>query len=414
MPQYQELKRSVEELVSDINGVYGTIDWVPVQYFYRAFPFLELAGMYNQADVLLVTPIRDGMNLIAKEYIAAKTDGNGVVILSETAGAARELGEPILINPTNLPEIGEAIHRALTMTDQDKARRNSVMHERLRRYDIQMWSHEFISKLKQVSEDGEKPGARPLQDAGMRTVRDRYRDAAHRLLLLDYDGTLVGFQNTPEDAVADDELKSLIRRLADVSGNEVVIISGRDKDFLESQWGELPVGLIAGHGVWQRRIGGQWQVAETLDIKWKNAVRPVLRRYCDRTPGSSVEEKAFSLAWHYRRCEPELAAVRLGELRDALLSLTSNLNVSVLDGNKVLEIKNSSVNKGRGAARYMQDRDFPFVLAIGDDHTDEDMFAALPDQAVTIKVGAQQTVADWFLPGPKAVRRLLQGLAEIE
>ncbi|MFW5801144.1 MAG: bifunctional alpha,alpha-trehalose-phosphate synthase (UDP-forming)/trehalose-phosphatase [Spirochaeta sp.] len=414
VPQYQELKREVEELVSDINGAFGTIDWVPVQYFYRPFPFLELTAMYNQASVLLVTPIRDGMNLIAKEYIAAKTDGSGVVVLSETAGAARELGEPLIINPTNLPEIGEQIHAALTMPAQDKARRNSVMHQRLKRYDIRVWAHDFITKLITTADEDSQNGARSLNGARRTELCEEFKAAKSRLLLLDYDGTLVGFRNVPEDAAADEELSEIISSLAELPNTEVVIISGRDRDFLESQWGQEKLGLIAGHGVWQRKVGGEWEVSELLDVEWKDAIRPILQRYCDRTPGSSIEEKAFSIAWHYRRSEPELAAIRLGELRDALLSLTSNLNVSILDGNKVLEIKNSSVNKGRGAGRYMMGAEYDFILAAGDDHTDEDLFAMLPEHARTVKVGDQQTAAEFYLAGPRKVRGLLRSLLETE
>lgn len=410
VPQYQDLKREVEELVSEINGAFGTIDWVPVQYFYRPFPFTELTAMYNQADVLLVTPLRDGMNLIAKEYIAANTNGSGVVILSETAGAARELGEPLLINPTNLPEIGTAIYKALTMDDQDKARRNSVMHTRLKRYSIRVWAHDFILKLEEAISMHAKTGALLLDSRYSDQLREDFSAAQSRMLLLDYDGTLVGFKNTPEEAVADTELHNLIRSLVKLPNTEVVIISGRDKDFLESQWGELPVGLVAGHGVWQRRIGGEWEVSEVLDISWKDVIRPILQRYRDRTPGADIEEKAFSIAWHYRRSEPELAAIRLSELREALLSLTSNLNVSVLDGNKVLEVKNSSVNKGNGAGRYMKGKEYTFLLAVGDDHTDEDMFDVLPDDAYTIKVGQQQTAARFYIHSPGDVRKLLRSL----
>ncbi|GAB6089705.1 bifunctional alpha,alpha-trehalose-phosphate synthase (UDP-forming)/trehalose-phosphatase [Spirochaeta dissipatitropha] len=412
VPQYQDLKREVEELVSDINGTFGTIEWVPVQYFYRPFPFTELTAMYSEASVLLVTPLRDGMNLIAKEYVAAKTDGDGVVILSETAGAARELGETIMVNPTNLPEIGEAINTALNMKDQDKARRNTVMHQRIRRYDIRTWAQDFTAKLIEAAANHNQNGALPLNTARRQEISTDFASAESRLLLLDYDGTLVGFKAVPEDATADSELHDLIASLADLPDTEVVIISGRDRDFLESQWDNLPVGLIAGHGVWQRRLGGEWEVSEVLDIEWKDAIRPVMQRYRDRTPGASIEEKAFSIAWHYRRSEPELAAIRLGELREALLGLTSNLNVSVLDGNKVLEVKNSSVNKGRGAARYMMGSEYKFILAAGDDHTDEDLFAMLPDHANSIKIGAQQTVAKYFLPGPKEVRKFLHQLLE--
>ncbi len=408
VPQYGELKREIDELVGEINGTYGTIGWTPVVYFYRAFPFEELTALYYLAEILLVTPIRDGMNLIAKEYIAANTEKNGVVVLSETAGAARELGETIMVNSSNIDQIGDSIHAALTLPADERRRRNERMHDRLSRYNVMQWAHDFMDKLTQTPElQGPFLAKRITPQVADRIASD-YRNAQRRLLLLDYDGTLKGFTERPEHATPDQQIRDILERLGADPRNEVAVISGRGQQFLDEHLGALDITLIGGHGVWMREAGGEWRVIEQINSDWKETILPILQLHVDRTPGAAVEEKEFSLAWHYRRAEPELAAVRLAELKDALLSLTSNLDVSILEGNKVLEIKNSNINKGRAATACYAKDEWDFVIAIGDDWTDEDMFAVLPEDAYTIRVGADVSNATYFLNSVEEVRQMLE------
>ncbi len=248
-----------------------------------------------------------------------------------------------------------------------------------------------------------------------RTVFDRivtdYHKASRRLLLLDYDGTLTRSTDRPERAAPDEEIKRILSRLGAVKANEVVVISGRGKSFLDEHLGELDITLIGAHGVWMREAGTEWRVIEHISNEWKETIEPILQLHVDRTPGAAVEETEYSLAWHYRRAEPELAAVRLAELKDALLSLTSNLDVSIVDGNKVLEIKNTNVNKGRAAtACYAKDQ-WDFVIAIGDDWTDEDIFTILPSNAYTIRVGADVSSATYYLKSVAEVRELLSAFS---
>lgn len=411
VPQYIELKRVIDELVGEINGTYGTISWTPIVYFYRAFPFEELTALYYLAEILLVTPIRDGMNLIAKEYIAANTQKRGVVILSETAGAARELGEALIVNSSNIDEIADSILIALELPLEERRLKNDRMHRRLSRYNVMQWAHDFMDKLTQTADIQGPLLAKQLT----RTVFDRivtdYHKASRRLLLLDYDGTLTRSTDRPERAAPDEEIKRILSRLGAVKANEVVVISGRGKSFLDEHLGELDITLIGAHGVWMREAGTEWRVIEHISNEWKETIEPILQLHVDRTPGAAVEETEYSLAWHYRRAEPELAAVRLAELKDALLSLTSNLDVSIVDGNKVLEIKNTNVNKGRAAtACYAKDQ-WDFVIAIGDDWTDEDIFTILPSNAYTIRVGADVSSATYYLKSVAEVRELLSAFS---
>ncbi len=408
---YRLLKKQVDELVGEINGKHGTIDWMPVWYLYRYIPFRTLVALYNVADVALITPLRDGMNLMAKEFIATKTDGRGVLILSEMAGAAKELGEAIVVNPNNEEKIVEALREALTMPEEEQIARNRAMQRRLGRYNVVRWANDFMERLSYIKRVQHELIAKRITPETKKKLIKSYIESESRLLLLDYDGTLVPLVEKPEEAIPDDELMKVLEALARNAGDEVVIISGRDKRTLEKWFGSLNVGLIAEHGAWIKEKGGNWETIEPLRNDWKEEILPILELYVDRTPGSFIEEKEFSLVWHYRRVDPELASVRARELKETLLQLTANLNLGVLEGSKVIEIKNVGVNKGRAALRWISKKKWGFILAVGDDWTDEDVFAALPDRAFSIKVGLTPSKAEFNLTSHYEVRDLLKDLA---
>jgi trehalose 6-phosphate synthase/phosphatase len=404
---YKKLKREVDELVSNINSKHATMGWMPIWYFFRSFPFNKLIALYKMADILMVTPLRDGMNLIAKEYLASKSDNKGVLIISETAGAARELGEALIVNANNIEQIAAAIKAALELPVEDIVERNIIMKQRLQRYDIEYWSKDFLDKLEQTQEQQEQLKAKRLNPFLVKSILKKYKKAQRRLLLLDYDGTLRSFEVTPKKAVPDKELLVLLSSLAKNESNELVIVSGRDKATLDAWFREVPGGLVAGHGIWFKEHGADWQLQEVLDNSWKEVIRPLLEIFTDRTPGSMVEEKTHSLAWHYRKSEPELAAIRVSELKDALLNLTDNYNLGFMNGHKVIEIKDMNINKGVAVSRWMMKQDWDFVFAAGDDNTDEDMFAILPETAVTIRVGYDISNAHYMADSVDEIRELL-------
>lgn len=409
VPQYRELKREIDELVSIINGDFGTIGWNPVWYYFRPSPFHQLSAIYAESDMLLVTPLRDGMNLISKEYLAARSDRLGVVVLSETAGSARELGEALTVNPNNIVEIADTIREGLELPESRQLEKNDRMHMRLKRYDIHYWARDFMNKLEGIAELQNSLRVKRLSSRTRERLLEHYRRADSRLIFLDYDGTLIAYGETP--GVLDEHTRGALERLAADERNHVVIISGRQKGFLERTLGDLPVSIIAGHGVWVREKRGEWELMEQVTPGWKEEILPIFELYRDRTPGSAVEENDYSLVWHYRRAEPELAAVRLSELKDALLSLISNLDLSLLEGNKMIEIKNTDVSKGRAAARWLDGGDWDFVLAVGDDWTDEDIFSMLGEDHYSIKVGVDISSAKYFLESPDRVRTLVQELS---
>jgi len=407
---YAQLKKQVDELVGAINGKYGSIGWTPIWYLYRSLPFNSLIALYNMSDIGLVTPLRDGMNLIAKEYIATKTKGKGVLILSETAGAARELGEAIIINVNNPEEIAQALTEGLAMPKKEQIERNRIMQKRLRNYNVQRWAGEFIDRLLHTRRLQDEIEARGLIDEARSEFVSDFQKSQRRLLLLDYDGTLVPFAGTPEKAKPSGEVVRLLKKLAKDPKNEVVLISGRDKYTLKKWFGRLKIGLVAEHGAWTKEKGKGWEMIEALINDWKDEVRPALELCVDRTPGSFIEEKGFSLAWHYRKANPRLGALRARELTNDLLNLTANLNLQVLEGSRVVEVKSASVNKGRAALQWLSREDWDFILAIGDDLTDEDVFKVLPATAWSIKVRFSASAAKFNLGSPSEVSSLLKEL----
>jgi trehalose 6-phosphate synthase/phosphatase len=409
---YRLLKRRVDELVGRINGKYGSIGWLPVWYLYRTVPFEKLMALYSLTEVALVTPLRDGMNLIAKEFVAGKPDGKGVLILSEMAGAAKELGEALIVNPNNKDEIVEAMVTALNMPEQEQIERNRTMQNRLARYSIGGWVGDFMARLESVKILQKEMGVRRLMGVQREKMFKAYRAAAKRLLLLDYDGTLVPFSDWPRKAVPGADVIPLIEGLAQDDKNEVVIVSGRDKETLEEWLGALDIAIIAEHGVWMKERGGEWRMLASLKDDWKSQVRPLLELYVDRTPGSFIEEKGYSMSWHYRKADPGWGSLRSRELRDDLADLTANLAIGVLEGSKVIEVKDIAVNKGRAVSELLETGGYDFIFAAGDDWTDEDMFDAVPESTYTLKVGKGASKARFNIDSYRDVRAILKKFKE--
>lgn len=408
--QYQRMKHELDELVGQINGAYGSVEWVPIIYQYRSVSFTDLVALYSLAPVALITPLRDGMNLVAKEYLASKPDGTGVLILSEMAGAARELGEALQINPNHRLEIAEALHEAMVMPEAEQISRNRPMQDRLRVYGAQQWVANFLGALRRTKAQQGKLATLHLVGPACEAVVKRYRAAKQRLLLLDYDGTLVPFAPQPQLASPDPELLELLRNLQAIDGVSLFLISGRDRGTLEAWFDGLPIQIVAEHGAWLRDNGGGWALLKPLRFEWKEQIRPLVELYVARVPGSLLEEKDFSLAWHYRRSDPELGILRAKELIDDVVSYTANFDVQVLEGKKVVEIRNSGVNKGAAARHCLAKHDADFILAAGDDQTDEELFRALPAEAVTVRVGQTPSHATYRVDDHVELRRLLTRL----
>ena len=409
--QYFELKELIERSVGRINGQFGTFNWIPIRYYYRSFPFDSLSAMYKSAHIALITPIRDGMNLVAKEFVASKDlDKRGVLILSEMAGAATDLPEALLINPIDVNDIVNALEVAMEMPEEDQEKRLRSMQDRLIQYDIKHWARTFISQQMVTKKHLRESQVKLLDTSQVAEVKENFLAASKRLLLLDYDGTLVNFVNDPKDAYPDEALLDILAKLQNQPGTTLVIISGRDRHTLGEWFGHMGIELVAEHGVWGWK-NGKWILNDAVSAAWKRDVRPIMDNLVARTPGSFVEEKDYTLAWHYRRIDKDLGAKRVREIRDGLIYLTANHNLQVLEGKKVVEIRNSGVHKGKAAAKWANKTNWDFMLAMGDDHTDEDTFQAMPRDAFTIKVGLTKTLARLKVSTTEQARALLHELA---
>jgi trehalose 6-phosphate synthase/phosphatase len=410
---YKELRDYIEQTVSRINGMYATIDWTPISYQFKNLPFVQVVALYAKADVALVTPLRDGMNLVAKEYVASKQKRPGVLILSELAGAVDELPEALRINPNDSQSIVQALRKALTMSAAEQKKRLRTMQRRLTQYTVQRWASDFIEQLDyiklQQNQISEKLFSADNQAAA---IRD-FKAAQKRLILLDYDGTLVNFVDTPDPAKAKPSASLLqtIKSLAALPSTEVCIISGRTREALESWFKGLDLTLVAEHGSWVKQ-NNQWAQEQLSFQPYKDLLLPVLERYAERTPGAKIEVKNFALVWHYDNVAPELAFDRTANLKHELNTLINSNEVGIFSGRKIVEIKPRGIHKGTIADELLVSSGADFVLCIGDDYTDEDMFKALPETAYSIKVGIKDTHARFQVAKVEGAINLLQNLVQ--
>lgn len=410
--KYKELKEEVDELVGRINGRYSHINWNPVQYFYRSYPLETLSAFYRMADVALVTPMRDGMNLVCKEYVASKLDQKGVLILSEMAGASKELSDALLINPNDINQLIDALHEALVMPEEEQEQHMHSMQETLKRFNIHHWVSMFMNRLSYVKIKQLSLATTYLDDATFFEMSDAYDSASSRLLFLEYDGALVDYKNKPLMARPDEDLITLLEKLSSDPKNRVVVASSRERANLQDWLGNLNIDIIAEHGVWIKQRGTGWQTIMSMMDDWKNDIRLIVDLYVDRTPGTFIEEKEYSIVWHYRKAETGLGEMRARELVSHLNFLASNSNLQVLDGQMAVEIKAQEINKGKASSFWLNKFPHEFVLAIGEDWGDEDIFKAMPREAYTVKVGNALSVAKYHLDSCKETRSLLNRLVQ--
>ncbi|MEJ7557696.1 MAG: bifunctional alpha,alpha-trehalose-phosphate synthase (UDP-forming)/trehalose-phosphatase [Pedobacter sp.] len=413
VPKYKELRHNIDQLVGNINSRFRTMNWMPIHYFYRSYSIEYLSALYSVADICLVTPMRDGMNLVSKEYVASRTNNDGVLILSEMAGASKELNDALIVNPNNIGDIMRAIIEAIKMPLEEQVTRMTSMRYIVKKFNINLWVKNFMEKLSEVKQMQESLLTKYASPAIRADIGTAYANAKNRFIFLDYDGTLVGFHGDINKAAPDEALYTILTKLTQDPANKVILISGRNYQTLEQWFGHLNVDLIAEHGAWQKHLGEEWKVLPLLTDKWKNEVKAVLDAYTDRTPGSFIEDKSYSLVWHYRRVEKGLGELRANEITNHLRMTIADKGLQMLEGNKVIEFKNIEVNKGKATQNWLLDVQPDFIIGFGDDHTDEDIFKALPDGAFTIKVGSNISAAKYYLKDYNEVRELLTTFSDL-
>lgn len=411
--KYREMRKEIEYTVGRINGKYSSLSWRPVIYQYKSLRFEELVALYDLSDVGLITPLRDGMNLVAKEYVACQVQNHGAIILSEMAGAAAELSEGIIINPADDEETSLAIKKALEMSQKEKISRMNIMQKRLQSYNVFTWAEDFFNQVYDTIEQQKVMNVRLMNKTITEKLRFDFHHARKRILFLDYDGTLVPFTKYPENASLKSSTLQIIKKMTADIRNTIVIVSGRNREFLERQFSGTRVALIAEHGYFMKLPENDWNTTVNIDTQWKASVMPVLREYVNRCTGSFIEEKTGSLAWHYRNVDSDFAQLRLHELRDDLSEIIRHKTAfDILEGNKLLEIKSGRYDKGQAALHLLTNNDYDFIFAAGDDKTDEDLFRILPETALTIKIGTIPSYARFNLPDIPSLLKLLNQLSE--
>ena len=409
--RYADLKIQIDQYIGKINGMYSTLGWTPVHYFYQSFSFNELVALYDIADIAMVTPLRDGMNLVAKEYLAAKRNKTGVLILSEMAGAAIELTDTTIINPNDTQEIEAAILQALTMPKKEQRVRLDNMQKRISTQTVKKWANDFVKELLCIRKQNNEISQKTIGKRQLTQIKKEYDRACARLILLDYDGTLSPFVKNPEDAVPSKELLNLLKRMTADKKNKVVINSGRNRQVLDNWFKGLDLGFAAEHGAFFKE-NDKWHKNVQEKITWDDEILRIVEHTIDKTPRSRMERKDSSLVWHYRNVDVWLAELRQKQLINALVAPASRLNLQIVPGNKIVEIKSPDFNKGSEVKRLLGKTNYDFILAIGDDTTDEDMFHALPPGGVSIKVGHFSPVAKYRIPVQSSVIPFFENLIE--
>lgn len=415
IPKYVDRKRMIDELVSEINGKMGNLQWQPIIYRFSHLQFDEMMALYTSCDLALITPLRDGMNLVAKEFVASRKDKKGVLIISEMAGAARELTDALTINPNDIAEMAQKIREGLEMLPDEQAYRLENMQRRIANYNILTWADDFMNELDSIKLKQDTFQIQFLEDQTRRELLSQFRHASSRLLLLDYDGTLVPIISDPEQAVPGQGLLDLLEGLGSSEENHVLLISGRSSTWLEKHFGYLPVNLIAEHGARSKSKKGGWVTEVQTHSEWKGQIHQIMEMYVRRCAHSFIEEKDFSIVWHYRESDPVQGKLRSAELISELNDYIRNRHLQVLSGKKIIEVRNSGIDKGTAIRKVLAREAYDFVFAVGDDRTDEDMFRLLMDHpnCYSIKIGSEASFAKFNLHTPQMVISLLESMNQL-
>ncbi len=408
--EYQALKRQVDELVGRINGRYGSSEHTPIVYINQSVSRTRLTGMYQAADVALVTPVRDGMNLVALEYIAARGELGGSLILSEFAGAAYLLPGARLVNPYNIAEVAAALEEELGRETYDPTH----MLEFVKENTSMRWAQLFLDRLEEALEDPVPPPRRlqVTSDA----LRGALGQAAKPLILLDYDGTLRAYERNPSNAAPNERIRDVLRALSRRAN--VYVISGRDAATLEKWLGDLPIGLVCEHGFAMRPAAGVWSEQIGQDLAALERLQDVFDEFVRRTPGSRTERKRSAIAWHFRSADPEFGIFQSKELLNEIEELLKREPYSVLQGNKVIEVRHVNSTKGRAAEELLRRHpETDAVFCGGDDRTDEDMMEALRrvwgNSAVLCWVGGKNACADYWTESTLSLLQELEALCQL-
>ncbi|TPX38339.1 hypothetical protein SmJEL517_g00320 [Synchytrium microbalum] len=389
-PQREQpkLEAKVSELVSRINGTFGSLEFSPVHHFHQHLDQDEYFALLSVADTALITSVRDGMNTTSHEFVACQQENLGPLILSEFTGTAGSLSAAMLVNPWDYVGVANAIHEALTMSQEEKFNKQQQLYDHVVNHTALFWAASFVSQLREVTRIPMQSKSTPILDEAK--LLSKCQAATQRLLMFDYDGTLTPIVKLPTAAFPPPEMLQSLETLARDPNNVVYIISGRDQATMDQWLGHIPgLGLSAEHGCFIKHPATSTEstnwinVAADIDMGWMTDVQDIFEYYTERTPASFVERKRAAITWHYRMADPEFGTFQCNECRNHLENaILSKLPVEILVGKKTLEVRPISINKGEIVKRLvLANPNVDFILCVGDDKTDEDMFKVLRRQS---------------------------------
>jgi len=449
--EYQYLQSIVSQLVGKINGEFGTFDFMPIHYLHKSVTFSELNALYAISDACIVTSTRDGMNLVSFEYISCQEEKKGVLILSEFAGAAQSLLGSIVINPWNSEDISDAIYKALTMPEDVREKNHEQQFKYVQKYTAAHWGKSFISELKSVSEEYNNEKFKILTPDIL--LEKLNKSTKKKLIMIDYDGTLTSTHKLPEFAKPNKALDKLLRDLQNVENTYIYILSGRSRVYLDRWFNDIGLGLSAEHGCFYKHnkkwikdynikeklksnkalqhtlfsgnksTQGWLALIDEVESPWRDTIRPLLQYYTKRTPGSFIEEKEINMSWNYKNADPIFGSWQASELLHDLENIISYMAVTVVIGNKVVELRPSIIDKSTAARAILTDfkaqDEYDFVMYIGDGKEDEVVFSYLneindidQDNVITAVVGKKQFNVKYYIENVDKVNELLKSIID--
>jgi len=382
-----KLEKKVADMVSYINGKYGSLEFTPVHHYHHQLDPDQYFALLRVADLGLITSVRDGMNTMGLEYVVCQKGHNGPVILSEFTGTAASLTDSIHVNPWDAAGVAKEINYALSMPPEDKELRQRHLYQHVTTHTVQAWTTLYLKRLMENLNSGEQSQTTPQLDQAL--LKEKFETAKKRLLLFDYDGTLTPIVKEPSAAVPSQKLLRTLKALASNTENAVWIISGRDQDFLEKHLGDISgLGLSAEHGCFLRNPHTKdWlNLTENFDLTWQKDVLDIFKYYTERTIGissfkvkiliigSKIERKRCALTWHYRNADPEWGLWQARELQTHLeQAIIPKHSIEILTGKANLEVRPRDINKGEIVGKLVKENseNLDFVFCAGDDKTDE-------------------------------------------
>lgn len=410
---YRQLKLEVERLVGEVNGRHASPGHTPIQYMYRTFRPEEVYAFMKKSDVAVVTPVRDGLNLVCKEFVACKGEEPGTLILSEFAGAAAELGEAILVNPYNIDEMADAMYKAFMMPGDERKAKMSASYNRVASYNNETWFKDYMQSWT-TNVDAKHRQSAPVTAETLAELKSRFAEGTTTNIFIDYDGTLVPIARRPELAAPSAELKDLFSKLN--PHVNIVIVSGRPRTFFDEHFDKNACSVFAEYGAFFRRRGqSNWEdlLSESSFAEIKDLCLEPIRAFEARVPGSFIEIKERSIVFHYREAEQVYAQVQAFELRELLDQILNKTMYNASLGKRTVEVR-SAICQKQEAIRYYLDHHANgsakgAFLSLGDEVTDEGMYGVYPDRNVSIHVGRLSHNAKYSVKTPADVLNIIHG-----